>query len=57
MVGPLGLLALGRSIAVDAVPSADQKLAGEVWDVVAGAMISPSDDTPTSGWSRGTEPG
>jgi len=34
----LGLLALSRSVAVDAVPSADQELAGEVWDVVTASL-------------------
>ena len=38
MVVLLGLLALGRSVAVDAVPSADQELAGEVWDVVTSSL-------------------
>ena len=38
MVTLLALLAVGRSVAVDAVPSADQALAGEVWDVVTSSL-------------------
>jgi len=34
----LALLALSRSVAVDAVPRADQDLAGEVWDVVTASL-------------------
>ena len=38
MVALLGLLGLARGIAVDAVPSADRELAGEVWDVVTSSL-------------------
>ena len=38
MVLLLGLLALGRNVAVDAVPSADRKVAGPVWDVVTSSL-------------------
>ena len=34
----LGLLAIGRSVAVGSVPEADQDLAGPVWDVVTGSL-------------------
>lgn len=38
MVVLLGLLALGRNVVVDAVPSADRKIAGPVWDVVTSSL-------------------
>ncbi len=34
----LGLLALARNVVVDAVPSADRKVAGPVWDVVTSSL-------------------
>ncbi|MDT7571121.1 MAG: hypothetical protein QOE05_1295 [Actinomycetota bacterium] len=38
MVVLLGLLALSRGVAVNAVPSADQNLARDVWDVVTSSL-------------------